>query len=468
MAQNFIAVDRDQVFLMPPSLREWLPEGHLAWYVLDAVAEMDLSAFYARYRQDGWGRPAYEPALMVALLLYSYARGERSSRGIERKCVEDVAYRVIASNLVPDHVTINRFRSEHQDALAGLFGEVLTLCARAGMVRVGTVAVDGTRMAANASKEQTVDYEQLARKILEEAAEIDAAEDELYGDERGDELPEQLRTGKGRQEWLREAKRQLEAERAANPEPVPRARAPRLKEAKRRLQEELWAEQRANSAYEAWRMTAKDTLGRGLGKPPTPYTPPEVPAGTVNLTDPDSRIVQSRRGFIQGYTAQAVATKEQIVITADVIAGGNERQTLEPLLDRAHQELARAGVTDTVGSAVADAGFWNTEQIARLTERGIRTLVSPDAGHRKAPGLTRQRRKHYLEMREQLATDEGRQFYRQRQAIIEPVFAQTKHNRRIDRFQRRGLWACRAEWRLITATHNLLKLWQHHPVIVTG
>jgi transposase len=468
MAQNFIAVDRDQAFLMPPSVRDWLPENHLAWYVLDAVAEMDLAAFYARYRPDGWGRPAYDPSLMVALILYSYARGERSSRGIERKCVEDVAYRVIASNLVPDHVTINRFRSEHQDSLAGLFGDVLTLCARAGMVRVGTVAVDGTRMAANASKEQTVDYGQLARKILEEAAEIDAAEDELYGDKRGDELPEQLTTRAGRQEWLREAKRRLEAERAANPKPVPRARPPRLKEAKRRLQEELWAEQRANAAYEAWRATAKDTLGRGLGKAPTPYTPPELPAGTVNLTDPDSRIVQSRRGFMQGYTAQAVATREQVVITADVIMGGNERQTLEPLIGQAHQELEQAGVADPVGSALADAGYWNTDQIARLTDRGIRTLVSPDAGNRKTPGLTRQRRKHYLEMREQLATDEGKELYRQRQAIIEPVFAQTKSNRRIDRFQRRGLWACRAEWRLITATHNLLKLYQHNLAIATG
>ena len=191
----------------------------MAWYVLDAVAEMDLAAFYARYRPDGWGRPAYEPSLMVALMLYSYARGERSSRGIERKCVEDVAYRVIASNLVPDHVTINRFRFEHQDALAGLFGDVLTLCARAGMVRVGTVAVDGTRMAANASKEQTVDYGQLARKILEEAAEIDAAEDELYGDKRGDELPEQLTTRAGRQEWLREAKRRSRPSGPRTPSP---------------------------------------------------------------------------------------------------------------------------------------------------------------------------------------------------------------------------------------------------------
>jgi hypothetical protein len=167
----------------------------------------------------------------------------------------------------------------------------------------------------------------------------------------------------------------------------------------------LWAEQRANAAYEAWRATAKDTLGRGLGKPPTPYIPPERPAGTVNLTDPDSRIVQSSRGFIQGYTAQAVATREQIEICADVIAGGNERQTLEPLLDKAHGELDQAGVTDKVQTALADAGFWNTEQIARLTDRGVRTLVNPDAGKRKTPGVTRQRRKHYLEMREQLATE---------------------------------------------------------------
>jgi transposase len=468
MAKNFIAVDREQGFLMPPDLREWLPEGHLAWCVLDAVAEMDLSAFYVRYREDGRGRPAYEPAMMVALVLYSYAKGQRSSRGIERECWEDVAYRVIAANLAPDHVTINRFRSEHQDALSDLFGQVLRLCARAGMVRVGTIAVDGTRVAADASMDSNVDYEQLARKILEEAAEIDAAEDELYGDKRGDELPEQLTTRHGRQAWLREAKRQLEAERAAEAKPVPRARAPRLKEAKRRLEEELWTEQRANAAYEVWRASARDTLGRGLGAPPTPYTPPERPAGTVNLTDPDSRVVQSRRGFLQGYTAQAVATREQIVICADVIAGGNERVTLEPLIDKAHVELEQAGVTGNVETALADAGFWNTEQIERLADRGIRPLVKPDAGHRKTPGKTRRVKPHYLQMREQLATEEGKQLYRQRQAIIEPVFAQTKHNRRVDRFQRRGLGACRAEWRLITATHNLLKLWRHGPTPVPG
>ena len=140
MPQNFIECDREQLLLMSPSLREWLPENHLAWFVIDAVKDIDLSPFYARYRQDGWGRAAYDPAMMVAIVLYAYAKGQRSSRGIERACVEDVAYRVIASNLGPDHVTINRFRSEHSDALAGLFGSVLTLCARAGMVKVATIA----------------------------------------------------------------------------------------------------------------------------------------------------------------------------------------------------------------------------------------------------------------------------------------------------------------------------------------
>jgi transposase len=469
MAQNFVGCDREQVFLMPPSLQEWLPEGHLAWYVLDAVAELDLSAFYGRYRQDGWGRPAYEPSMMVALVLYSYSRGQRSSRAIERACWEDVAYRVITANVAPDHVTINRFRSEHQDALAQLFDQVLTLCRRAGMVKVGTIAIDGTRVAANASIDLNVNYEQLARKILEEAAEVDAAEDELYGDKRGDELPEQLTTGHGRQAWLREANRQLQAERAANPKPVPRAREPRLKEAKRRLEEELWTEQRANAAYEAWRERgiSRDGAHRMAPGTTSPYTPPQTPAGKINLTDPDSRPVPARQGFLQGYTAQAVVGADQIVIAADVICGPNERATLEPLIDQARDSLVRAGVSDQVGVALADAGFWNTEQIERVAQRGIRLLVKPDAERRKQPGKTRGR-PHYQKMREEIASEEGQRLYRQRSVMIEPIFGNTKHNRGIDRFQRRGLGACRAEWRLITATHNLLKLWRHTPALTPG
>src|SRR5215212_2868322 len=253
MGQRFVACDRDQSFLMPPDVREWLPARHLAWFVIDAVAELDLDAFYVAYRVDGRSRPPYDPAMMVAVLLYAYARGIRSSRVIERACDEDVAFRVLAAQQRPDHATIARFVERHQDALAGLFGEVLTLCARSGLAKVGVIAVDGTKVAANASRNENRDYEQLAREILEEAQAVDAAEDELYGDARGYELPPEFETGEGRRAWLREAKRQLEAQRAKEARPVPRSRGKRLKEAKRRLDEELWSELRANRAYEHYR-----------------------------------------------------------------------------------------------------------------------------------------------------------------------------------------------------------------------
>jgi transposase len=197
MPQNFIACDRDQQFLMPPSLLDWVPEDHLVWSVLSAVEELDLGALYADYRADGHGRPAYDPAMMVALLLYAYARGNRSSRGIERECGEDVAYRVICANLVPDHSTIAEFRCRHEAALAELFGSVLSLCARAGLVTVGVIAIDGTKVQANASRDANASYEWVVSEILKEAEEIDRREDELCGDARGDELPERLRASGG-------------------------------------------------------------------------------------------------------------------------------------------------------------------------------------------------------------------------------------------------------------------------------
>src|SRR3954464_2828140 len=201
MGQNFIACDRDQSFLMPPDVRQWLPESHLAWFVLDAVAEMDLEPFYGAYRSDGHGRAAYEPAMMVTLLLYAYARGIRSSRTIERACEEDVAFRVIAAHQVPDHTTIARFRQRHQGALAELFGEVLALCAEAGLVGVDVVAVDGTKVHANASEHATRDYDQIAFEILAEAGRVDVEEDARFGERRRDELPPELATAQGRRGW---------------------------------------------------------------------------------------------------------------------------------------------------------------------------------------------------------------------------------------------------------------------------
>jgi transposase len=357
MGQRFVACDREQSFLMPPDVREWLPERHLAWFVIDAVVEMDLDAFYVAYRTDGRSRPPYDPAMMVALLLYAYARGIRSSRVIERACGEDVAFRVLAAQQRPDHATIAWFVERHEAAIAGLFGEVLTLCARSGLAKVGVIAVDGTKVAANASRNENRDYEQLAREILEEAKAVDVAEDELYGDARGDELPPEFATAQGRRGWLRDAKQRLEAERAANPHPVPRSRPQRLKEAKRRLDEELWSEVRANRAYEAYRARGRMKDGRRFGRPPDPYQPPDTPAGRVNVTDPDSKVVKGLRGWMQGYNGQAVVKEHQVILAAEVEAVGADFGHLEPMLDAAQRELAGAGVTDTPEVLLTDAGY---------------------------------------------------------------------------------------------------------------
>jgi transposase len=462
MAQNFLACDRDQELLLPPSLREWLPDGHLAWFVIDAVAALDLRPFYAAYRDNGQGRAAHDPAIMVALLLYSYAIGERSSRRIERRCIEDVATRVICANQRPDHTTIARFRQRREAALAELFGEVLALCAEAGLVRVGVIAVDGTKVHANASERATRSYEEIAREILDDAAAVDAEEDERFGDARGDELPSELATGQGRQRWLRDAKRRLEERRAQEGKPIPRSRPDRLKEAKRRLEEEHQVECRANEAYEDYRRHGRMKDGRRLGahSPPKPYQPPPAPEGKINLTDLDSRNVKTPRGWVQGYNAQAVTTEDQIVIAAEVRIASGDFGHLEPMVAAARTELAAAGIEQTPEVVLADAGYWHQVQIERLTGQGTVVLVPPDANKRAGarPGWNGGL---YAFMRRALATDQGGALYAKRQAMIEPVFADTKFNRRIDRFLRRGRAATRSEWRLTHAAHNLLKLWRH-------
>ena len=514
MGARFIGCDREQVFLMPPSLRDWVPEGHLVWTVLDAVAELDLSAIYADYRDDGRGRPAYEPSMMVALLLYAYARGNRSSRGIERACVEDVAYRVVAGNLAPDHSTIAEFRCRHERPLGEVFSGVLGLCARAGLVSVGVVAIDGTKMAANASTDANRDFGQIAREILAEAAAIDAREDELYGDQRGDELPEQLRTREGRRQalreakerlareghdgaqtsaddersvtveldpgqfvtrpqgrraWVREGRRGLEAKREREGLPIAKDRTDRLFEACRRLEEELDVEHASHAAYDTWRArgVAADGSRRMAPGMVKPHEPVLVPTGLINLTDHDSRPMRTH-GYrpLQGYNAQLAVNEQQVVIAAELTTDSPDFGHLEPMVRAAQRELGGVGAGDP-GVVLADAGYWHQRQIETVVSDGIQVLVSPDSSLRQGPrpgwtgGL-------YDVMRRMLATPDGRALYRRRQATIEPVFGQLKFNRQIRRFQRRGRAACRSEWRLIAATHNLLKLHRHQIAAVPG
>jgi hypothetical protein len=334
-------------------------------------------------------------------------------------------------------------------------------------VRVGVVAVDGTKVHANASERATRDYEQIAREILEQAAEIDAREDEQFGERRGDELPPAVATREGRQRWLRDAQRRLDQRRAEQARPIPRSRAKRLLEARRRLEVELEVERRANADYEAYRARGVMKNGRRFGSPPKPYQPPETPAGKINLTDLDSRNVKTLRGWVQGYNAQAVCTEDQIVVAAELITSSADFGQLEPMVRATERELAAAGVTDTPAVVLADAGFWHTEQIERLTGRGLAVLIAPDAGKRKGarPGWNGGL---YSFMRRVLATDPGSELYRRRNVMIEPVFGHTKFNRRIERFQRRGRAAAHSEWRLITATHNLVKLHTHKLAAAAG
>jgi transposase len=431
MGQNFIAADRDQAFLMPPDLRDWVQPGHLAWFVVEAVGELDLAAFYARYRRDGCGRAAYDPAVMVALVLYAYCSGIRSARAIERRCVEDVAFRVVAANLRPDHATVARFRVDHEQALAGLFGQVLAMCERGGLVRAGVVAVDSTKIAANASGLQNKSYEDLAREILQEAAEIDAAEDELYGEARGDELPPELADPKTRRARIRELMDELDAEQRA--------------------------EQQAREAMLERRAEHERRTGRRApGRPPVEQPKDAERVRRVNVTDPDSRSVKTPRGFIQGYNAQLVAADGQIIVAAEVSLGSPDQGQLPPMTQAAQRELEAAGA-ETPDTVLADAGYWQNRDIQALSDAGLTVLVPPDAHTRTEP-LPGKRGGLYQRMRDRLATPEATALYRRRMTMIEPIFGHTKANRRIERFQRRGLDAVRSEWRLIAATHNLLKL----------
>jgi transposase len=476
MARNFVSSERGQLLLMPPSLLEWLPEEHLVWTILGAVDQMDLDRFCERYRLGGAGRAPYDPAMMVALLLYSYARGNRSSRGIERACWEDVACKVIAGMHTPDHSTIAEFRRRHEAEIAELFDDVLGLCREAGLVSVGVITIDGTKIKANAAMDQNRSYRELVGQILREAEATDRAEDEFYGDALGDELPEQLRTAEGRKaaladakrriaerkgrpvseehsesdlsfdpevvlgrdvlrrggrrEWFRVARRELDEQRAREQQPVPRDREDRLFQALGRLEGNHRMLLAANDAYEHWRATARDTKGRVLKGNSKPFTP------------------------------QTAVNDRQIILAAEITVEPPDFGHLEPMLNTTLRHLEKHGVTEQPQAVIGDAGYWHTKQIRAIEDRGIEVLVPPDGGMRqgKRPGW-----EHglYEVMRNKLSTERGRKLYSHRKITVEPVYGQIKHNRRVDHFMRRGRAAVLSEWRLVAATHNLLKLHNH-------
>lgn len=449
MAHGFKPVNREQQFLLAPDVREWLPEAHLAWLVIETVDQLDLSEIEAGYRLGGVGRAAYHPAMLVALLLYAFAIGVRSSRAIERACETDVAFRVIAGNARPDHATIARFRAAHQVALEGLHAQVLGVCVTAGLVDARLVAVDSTKVAANASARANLTRERLqeaAARAFEEAARVDAAEDGRFGaDRRGDE-PAAGWEPSGRAGRIREALRQLDGQ-PDGQDDIDTRQADRVAAGKRpRGRRRLPAD-----PDKPWRVASR----RGQAKQ----------TRRANVTDPDSRMMKAPGGWVQGYTAQAVTTRTQIILAGTVTNDHNDRRALVPMLNAAKQALRRAGADpDQLRVALADNGYWNTDQIEQAeTDLGVTTLVATIKDRKlrhtngpqpepSQPSLTRMHRR--------FDHPSARRIYKRRSVMIEPVFGQRKTNRRLDRFLRRGLAAVNADWNLEMIANNLSKLHQ--------
>jgi transposase len=443
MAYNFLRAERDQPFLLPPDLRDWVPQDHLAWFVLDVIDQLDLQPFYLAHRDDGHGHPAYDPKLLLGVLLYGYCLGVRSSRQLERRCQEDIAFRVLAANQTPDHVTIARFRARHEQALAGFLVQSLRLCAAAGMVRVGTVALDGTKLAGNASDKANRTHDQLeaeVAEILRQAAETDQHEDRLFGDARGDELPPALASKADRLARLRQAKAQLEAEAAAR--------------------EQAYQQRVAAHAAAA---AAKGTKPRTLKRRPQETPNPEA---TANVTDPDSRFLHTRNGSVQGYNAQAVTTLNQVIVAAELTDEANDIHQLKPMLKATATTLAAAGIDEQPEAALADSGYWSIDNLTTIPNAP--ELLIPPARHGRQGKLRKDGKPSASRsdglraaMKAKLASDDGKARYAKRRETVEPTFGQIKEQQGARRFLRRGMRACNAEWKLLCGTHNLLKLWRH-------
>lgn len=449
MTKVFRPYSLDQRLLLPPDLREWLPEDDLAWFISDTVDELDLSAILHAYETaDGRGQPPYHPALMVKLLLYAYCVGQPSSRKIEQATHRDVAFRVLAGDQHPDHDSIAAFRKRHLDALAALFIQVLRLCHATGLVTLGHVALDGTKIRANASKHKAMSYARMeeterrlqdeVRRLLDEAERVDTAEDAQYGrGRRGDELPAELARRETRLAKIRAAKAALEQE--------ARAAAARAAEAAR---EKLAArEQRRGSAK------------GGLPHVPDPeHARPDAKAQR-NFTDPDSRIMKdsTTKSFTQAYNAQAAVDAErQVIVACGLSQSAADTAAFVPMLTQVQNQMGRAP-----GIVTADAGYFSEANVVAPALAHTAVYVPPDRmSHGGRAHIARPAHAVAEAMRAKLRTPSGAAIYRRRKTIVEPVFGQIKEARRFRRFSLRGLGNVTAEWALVCLTHNLLKLFR--------
>lgn len=470
MPQNLICAERDQLMLLPVDVREWLGEDDIAWHVLDVVDQLDLSGFYARYRANGQGAAAFDPAMMVALVIYAHAVGVRSSRAIERACTRDAGFKVVTGQLVPDHSTITRFLKEHREALTGLFAQVLRLCHAAGMTRVGVIAVDGTKIAANASwakchTEAALDHQiveeqqaftELAAQLLGEQVATDAAEDGEYGeDDRGDRLPPQLRGRRERLARLRRAKADLQARDAAAHEQM---------RARQQAKQASWDAKHAEGL--AYGPRPKDEVR--VGQPATRATPPRA-----SITDPDSRRMKAKHGFVQGYNAQIAVTDTQVICGVLVTQSATDHHLLPQVLTATGKAMAAAGINDRIATVLADAGYANEDTFTAAENRHV-TLLAPLASDEKraqgadpAGGRNLSRLPATARAQDRLRTDAGRRQYALRGRTVEPVFGHLKDRLGMRQFSRRGLPGVTAEFTLAATVHNIRKLfvWTPSPTL---
>jgi transposase len=450
MGYNFRGGNRDQIALLPQAITDWLPEGHLAWFVIETAESMDLSPFYVKYRTNGQGQAAWHPKMMVALLLYAYCHGERSSRKIEKLCEESVPYRVITGNEKPDHCAISRFRQDNASAMKSLFVEILRLCAVAGLVKAGKVNLDGTKMKANASLSANRTEDALAQEIdrmLAEAEAKDAEEDKAFGkDKRGDELPENLRSRQDRLARLKDAKERLESERL---------------EAEAAQREKL--AQRAHKEEEAGKKM------RGKEPKSVEDVRKEQEERKANATAPETRILKTRSGYVQGFNAQAVCTDQQIILAADVTAQENDQGLYHPMMEQARENATAVldGKEARITLGRADAGYCNEADLAKACDHERFVATKKDWKRRKEmrdePPPRGRIPKHLSateRMERKLRTKRGSGEYRMRSQTIEPVFGQIKSGRGIDSFYGRELVSAQGEWHLICGTNNLLKLFR--------
>lgn len=469
-----------QSFLLPPSPLDWLPEDHLAFFVLETVSQLDLSPITSYYERERRGFPPHDPSMMVALLLYAYCVGVPSSRKIEQRTHEDIAFRVLAANTHPDHCCISEFRRIHLEALGALFVQVLRLCQRMGLVKLGVVALDGTKLKANASKHKAMSrermqkemqrLEQKVRELLSAAEQADAQEDAQYGKgRRGDTLPEELRRAKSRLARIRAAHAELLAEAQAQAEQQAEGKTEEAQT--QAVLQEMQRIQAAQDLPTAGAQTAEDESpdedepppGPGPGPLPTHRIPidknGEVKGSAQrNFTDPDSRILKGPDGFLQGYNGQlAVCGEHQIIVAHGLSNQAPDAEYLVPMTDRVGAVCGQLPEVE-----LADAGYFSDANVRRLQARGVEVYIAParTPHGQKEPGPEEEAADPSslkAWMRSQLQTERGDALYRRRKTIVEPVFGQIK-GRGLGRLSLRGLGKARGEWALIALTHNLLKL----------